>query len=239
MLLYWQLLSSILLLLFLCPSTAICPTRCTCRQDEKGKRKVSCIKGGMLNPIPTEFMDLGMEILEISAPDNNWNVLTLSSVFQKFRQLEEIYIMRSSLFQIGMHTFWGVTTLKVLNLSVNNISVIYDHNFRGLVNLVELNLDDNVIDWLASDVFRHLSELRILTMQRNRLMELVPRVFLTLGKLKVLKLSGNELEELEPDVFKDILVSLLAKRGLYFSVLYIKLTCVFKLLKTLKFSKHI
>lgn len=161
----------------------------------------------MLSPIPVESMDLGMEILEISAPDNKWNMLSLASIFQQFRQLEELHIMKSNLHQIGMHTFWGVPTLKVLNLSFNNLSAVYDHNFRGLVNLVELNLDDNGISRLPSGVFRHMTELRILTLQRNRLLELVPRVFVKLGKLQVLKLSGNELEELDPDVFKDILVS--------------------------------
>lgn len=206
MLLYWQFVSSSLVLLFLCPSTALCPPQCTCRQDEKGKRKVSCTRGGMLNPIPTSAMDPGMEILEISAPNDQWNILTLGSIFQNFRQLEEVHIVRSSLLQIGMHAFWGVPTLKVLNLTFNNLSAVYDHNFRGLANLVELHLDDNAISRLSSGVFRHLTELRILTLQRNRLLELVPRLFVKLGKLEVLKLSGNKLEELDPEVFKDILV---------------------------------
>lgn len=213
MLLHWHLLSSSLVLLFLYPSSALCPSQCSCRQDEKGKRKVSCTKGGMLNPIPTSSMDPGMEILEIVAPEDNRNVLTLGSIFQNFRQLEELHIIRSNILQIGMHAFWGVPSLKVLNLTFNNLSAVYDHNFRGLVNLLELHLDDNAISSLHSGVFKHLTELRILTLQRNRLVELVPRLFVKLGKLQVLKLSGNELNELAPEVFKDILVS----RGISFT----------------------
>lgn len=116
--------------------------------------------------------------------------------------------MRSNILQIGMHAFWGVPSLKVLNLTFNNLSAVYDHNFRGLVNLLELHLDDNAISTLPSGVFKHLTELRILTLQRNRLVELVPRLFVKLGNLQVLKLSGNELKELAPEVFKDILVRL-------------------------------
>lgn len=206
--LYWHLLSSCLLLIWLCPSNALCPSQCHCKQSEKGKRKVTCSKGGMIDPIPTSNMDPGMEVLEITAPTDRWNVLTIGSVFQKFRSLEELHITRSTVLQIGMHAFWGVPSLKVLNLTFNNISAVFDHNFRGLANLVELNLDDNVISRLPSGVFKHLTELRILTVQRNQLRELVPRLFLKLTKLQVLKLSGNNLEELDPEVFKDILVSM-------------------------------
>lgn len=200
-------LSWCLVLIWLYPSIALCPVRCSCKQSERGKRKVSCTKGGMVDPIPTSNMDQGMEFLEISAPDDKWNMLTIGAIFQRFKSLEEVHIVRSTVLHIGMHAFWGVPTLRVLNLTCNNISSVLDHNFRGLVSLVELNLDDNVINNLPIGVFRHLSELRILTLKRNNIKELVPRVFSKLGKLQVLKISGNNIEELNPEVFKDILVS--------------------------------
>ncbi|RZC38686.1 LRR 8 domain containing protein [Asbolus verrucosus] len=209
MLLCWPQLSSCLVLLWLCsPSNALCPSICTCKVTEKGRRKVVCIEGGMVDPIPTTEMDAGMEILEISAPETNWNSLTITPIFQHFKKLEELHIKKSNIHQIGMHVFWGVPSLRLLDLTLNNISGVFDHNFRGLVNLVELNLDDNRIRSLQTGVFKHLTELRILTLQRNLLEELVPRLFLKLGKLHVLKLSGNKFEELNPEVFKDIPVSL-------------------------------
>lgn len=205
---HWHVLSSCLMLIWLCTSSAVCPSDCSCGLGVKGRRTISCLQGGMIDSLPVADMDLGMEVLDISAPQNNWNSLTIGPVFQKFKMLEEIRIRRSNIVQIGMHTFWGVPTLKVLDLTFNNISVVFDHNFRGLVNLVELRLDDNLIERLPSGVFKHLTELRILTLVRNRLEELVPRIFLKLGKLQVLKLSGNKLVELIPEVFKDVLVSL-------------------------------
>lgn len=207
MLLHRHVLSTCLVLLWLLPVSTLCPSECSCRLDEKGRRKVSCFLGEMLDPIPTEDMDIGMEVLEITAPKDRWNYLTLGPIFQQFKKLQEIHIVRSNLMQIVMHAFWGVPSLKILDLHYNNLTVVFDHNFRGLVNLIELNLDDNRIDRLPSGAFKHLSELRILTLQRNNLSELVPRLFLKLTKLQVLKISGNPLMELNPEVFKDILVS--------------------------------
>lgn len=202
-----HVISSCLLLLWsLLPVLTICPSECTCRLDDKGRRKVSCFLGDMIDPIPTDYMDIDMEIIEISAPVKRWNYLTLGSIFQQFKKLQEIHLMRSNIIQIVMHAFWGVPTLKVLNLSYNNLTIVFDHNFRGLVNLIELNLDDNQIDRLPSGAFKHLTELRILTLQRNYLNELVPRLFFKLTKLQVLKISGNPLIELNPEVFKDVLV---------------------------------
>lgn len=204
---HWHVLSSCLLLIWLCTSTNICPSECSCSIDEKGRKTTTCIEGGMIDSVPVNEMSLDMKVLFISAPENNWNSLTIRPVFQKFKTLEEIRIRRSNIVQIGMHSFWGVPTLKVLDFTFNNLSILFDHNFRGLVYLTELHLDDNSIQRLQSGVFQHLTDLKILTLERNRLKELVPRLFLKLSKLQVLKLSGNRLLELPPEVFKDIIVS--------------------------------
>jgi len=124
-------------------------------------------------------------------------------------QLEEIRILRSNIPAIGRHSFWGVPTLKVLDLRLNNISQVVQENFRGLANLRELYLDDNKISDMPSAPFNYLTELRVLSIARNQIYELAPRVFLKLGKLRELDLSGNNLIEMNPEVFKDIQVSLL------------------------------
>ncbi|CAG9825517.1 unnamed protein product [Phaedon cochleariae] len=203
MLLSWHLLSPSLIILWLCSTHSLCPEFCSCKQTEKGQRKTACPKGGM-HHIPTSEMDASMEILEISAPEDLPNSLSISPVFQQFKKLEELVIRRSNVLQIGTHPFWGVPTLRFLDLSLNNITSVMDHNFRGLVNLVELNLDGNRIGRIQVGAFKHLTELRVLTLRSNLLSELVPRIFLKLVKLHVLKLSGNELEEIDPEVFKDV-----------------------------------
>lgn len=167
---------------------------------------MSCNKGGMTS-IPVSEMNPDMEVLEISAPANNHNTLTVGPVLQAFKQLQEVSIRRSNVLQITMHAFWGVPAIKVLDLSQNNITAVFDHNFRGLVNLIELNLDDNRIERVQVGAFKHLTELKVLSLQRNSLSVLVPRIFSKLGKLHVLKLNENILSDIDPDVFKDIPVS--------------------------------
>ncbi|XP_023025152.2 uncharacterized protein [Leptinotarsa decemlineata] len=192
------------MILWLCSTDSLCPESCSCKQTEKGQKKVTCTKGGMRDPIPISRMDLDLEILEISAPVDNLNTLSITPIFQQFKHLEEVVIRRSNIHQITMHAFWGVPSIRVLDLSFNNISGVFDHNFRGLVNLVELNLDHNRIERLQVGAFKHLTELRMLTLRSNKLEELVPRIFLKLAKLHVLKLSENKFEEIDPEVFKDI-----------------------------------
>lgn len=187
-------------------SLAMCPTKCSCYLDQKGRRSVLCKEGGFIGPLNLNNVSLDTEIIKITAPDDNNNMLTMSPVFQSYKKLEEIHITKSNIPQLGMHFFWGLTKLDVLNLSQNNITQPLDHNFRGLDKLKELYLDDNRIQSLPSGTFRYLHELKLLSIQRNRIRDLVNRIFLEIGKLKVLKLSGNNLKELNPEVFRDVQV---------------------------------
>ncbi|CAH1991500.1 unnamed protein product [Acanthoscelides obtectus] len=182
----------------------MCPTKCTCYLDQKGRRAVLCKEGGLVGPLNLNNVSLDTEVIKITAPDDNMNELTMSPVFQSYKKLEEIHITKSNVPQLGMHFFWGLTKLDVLNLSQNNITQPLDHNFRGLSKLKELYLDDNRIISLPSGTFRFLHELKVLSIQRNRIEELTPRIFLEVAKLRVLKLSGNHLRELNPEVFKDV-----------------------------------
>lgn len=199
----FEVLKWLTMLLLCTSSSATCPSFCVCNQDERGKRKVTCLSGGMTD-IPTTEMDPNTEVIHIEAPQDNPNTLTISPMFQHFKKLEEVQIRRSGVLQIGMHSFWGVPTIRLLDLVANKIAAISDHNFRGLVNLIELNLDRNRLSNLPSGVFKHLTELRILSLKFNLINELVPRLFLKLGKLHVLKLSGNPFDDLDPEAFKDV-----------------------------------
>lgn len=194
-----------------------CPRDCTCFLDIRGRRQITCARGGMSDPIPIQSMDQQVEVLVITAPYNYSNDLTIGPIFQQFNRLEELHIVRSNVPAIGRHSFWGVPTLQTLNLTQNNISHVLDYNFRGLANLLELHLDDNRIESMPSETFRYLQELRVLSLARNRITKLVPRLFLMLGKLHQLDLSGNRLMDLNPDVFKDVQVGDISSMNRSFS----------------------
>ncbi|KAK5646507.1 hypothetical protein RI129_004971 [Pyrocoelia pectoralis] len=193
---------------WMCSSSAIpCPTVCSCFLDTRGRKVVSCNQGG-LTAIPFKEMESRIELINVSAPEYNLNTLTMDPTIQDFKFLEEIHITSSNIPELGVHLFWNLKKLSVLNLSQNNITQPLDASFRGLSNLKELYLDDNRIHSLPSGTFRYLLSLKILSLQRNRIREMMPRMFEELGKLQVLKLSGNYLRELNPESFKDVLKDL-------------------------------
>lgn len=185
----------------------MCPDTCSCYLDGKGRRTVSCQEGGMTGPLTLHGVEQKIEVLKISAPENNMNLLTMSPNIQAFNKLEEIHITRSNIPILGQNFFYDLRKLEILNLSQNNITQPLDHNFRGLDKLKELYLDDNRIISLPSATFRYLKELRVLSIQRNRIQGLMPRMFIELSKLRVLKLNGNNIGHLPAEVFADIKVS--------------------------------
>ncbi|XP_049822408.1 leucine-rich repeats and immunoglobulin-like domains protein 1 isoform X2 [Aethina tumida] len=185
-------------------SIASCPSRCTCTLDTKGRKLVSCTKGGMTGSVNLDGVALDTEVLKISAPEDNMNDLHMSPILQSYKKLEEIHITRSNIPQLGLHFFYGLKKLDVLNLSENNITQTLPNNFRGLDKLKELYLDDNRIHSLPSNSFQYLKDLKVLSVQRNRLSTLVISLFHPIPHLKVLKLSGNNLRELNPEAFLDI-----------------------------------
>lgn len=186
---------------------AICPDKCRCGLDNKGRKSIHCLEGDMLS-IPVSDMNIDTETIVISAPNEMLsNMLTIGPIFtqpKRFNQLQEIHIVMSNVPSIGQFSFWGLQNLRILNLTHNNISTILDQNFRGLVNLQSLYLDYNRIEEMPSETFHHLHDLEILSLSHNRISVLVPRLFRMLGKLMELDLSHNPLVELVPEVFKDI-----------------------------------
>nr|XP_022907421.1 phospholipase A2 inhibitor-like [Onthophagus taurus] len=158
----------------------------------------------MSGPLSLTEMETSVQVLRITAPDDNLNALTMSPNIRTFTNLEEIHITKSNVPILGQHFFYGLKRLLILDLSQNNITQPLDHNFNGLNFLQELYLDDNRIYSLPSGTFRYLKELRILSIQRNKMQEMPPSVFQQLDKLQELKISGNLFGVLSPEVFKDI-----------------------------------
>ncbi|KAK7071585.1 hypothetical protein SK128_008072, partial [Halocaridina rubra] len=194
-----------LLVLWTCLSAvAACPRECRCSLDERGRRSVRCVNGGMRDPLPVLDMGDDTEVIVVAAPHYNPNTLTLGPIFKGLKQLEEVHITRSSIPAIGAHSFWGLHKLHVLNLTRNHISALMDTNFRGADALRHLDLSYNRIQSVPSAVFRHVRHLRTLTIAHNVIPELVPRIFFGLARLERLDLSFNPLGDLQPERFSDV-----------------------------------
>ncbi|XP_067625979.1 carboxypeptidase N subunit 2 [Eurosta solidaginis] len=177
-----------------------CPKECKCDVDEKNRRQVLCIKGG-LSTVPVSQIEPDVRVIMIKGPGNN---VTIGPYFQNFSGLEVLRIIDSQVPSMGYEFFWGLIKLRILDLSGNNITIVNRNSLRGQDNLHELDLSRNKIFNISSSTFDHLTELHRLSLADNSIMELVPRNFFLLNKLKYLDLSGNPLQDLPPDVFRDV-----------------------------------
>ena len=60
-----------------------CPVEvCRCGLDPRGRVKVVCDRGDLVDPIPIRTMDPLTEVLIIAAPDDKPNSLTIGPIFQ-------------------------------------------------------------------------------------------------------------------------------------------------------------
>uniref|UniRef100_A0A8C4NAL0 LRRNT domain-containing protein n=1 Tax=Eptatretus burgeri TaxID=7764 RepID=A0A8C4NAL0_EPTBU len=90
------------------------------------------------------------------------------------------------------------TSVSVLLLFSNNISVIQAGAFSGFTHLEELDLGNNRhLHWLVADMFRGLENLHTLHLYRCGLRELPDGVFAGLRQLQHLYLQQNQLVYLQ------------------------------------------
>ena len=184
--------------------SSTCPEICSCRMDERGRRKVLCERGNMKNPINILDMPENTQILIITAPHHKQNSLSLGPIFKSLRRLEEIHIKWSAVPNIGAHSFWRLKHLKILNLTHNCFSNIMETNFKGIISLEKLDLSYNIIESIPSAVFRYVPNLSSLDLSHNRMNSLVTRVFFGLSKLEYLDLSHNPIKKLSSEVLSDV-----------------------------------
>ncbi|XP_063873104.1 platelet glycoprotein V-like [Scylla paramamosain] len=181
-----------------------CPHVCFCPLDARGRLQVLCTTGGLMDPLPVLEMPENMEVLEVGAPQDRLNTLTLGPIFKSHTDLEHLSVTRSRVPALGAHSFWGLRRLYTLNVSHNALTAVMDSNFRGAESLQTLDLSHNQIESVPSAVFRHVSRLRHLNLAHNRIPELVARVFYGLKNLRTVDLSYNPLGILPYDRFNDI-----------------------------------
>ncbi|XP_070496692.1 chondroadherin-like isoform X2 [Chironomus tepperi] len=181
-------------------SLSKCPLDCYCDLDPTGRYYTECNEPNFSEFKDTDY-DRKMEVIIIRDPKHP---LTIGPVFSRFKKLETLKIVGANIPAIGERSFWGVTSLRSLDLSFNNITLINTENFYDQKNLVELNLSSNKIGRVPSGSFSYLISLRILNLADNSLKELLPRTFQGLSKLRYLDLSENPLNDLTPNVLRDV-----------------------------------
>lgn len=89
-----------------------CPVECVCSLDEKGRIQNICNRGGWQG-IPISSLDSNVEVLIIRGPRN---YITIGPIFDKFKHLEVLRITDSNVPSVGINSFWGVPSLRILGI---------------------------------------------------------------------------------------------------------------------------
>lgn len=113
-------------------------------------------------------------------------------------------IFTPSYFTLDKNKFRNMSKLWGLNISYNNIHVLFNYSFTGLENLFVLGLKDASIYFIGDATFLPLKKLVFLDLENNPFPKTNPfkkEMFEGLEKLEVLLLGGCSITDFDEDSF--------------------------------------
>ncbi|CAF0801271.1 unnamed protein product [Brachionus calyciflorus] len=113
-------------------------------------------------------------------------------------------LSRNGINQIVPLAFATSNKTETLDLSFNNLTILYSKSFYGMINLKTLDLSFNQISQFESDVFKENSSLAFLHLENNFLKYLNGNIFDNLQWLRLLNLECNQIEVLDTNTFKNL-----------------------------------
>jgi Leucine-rich repeat (LRR) protein len=119
----------------------------------------------------------------------------------RLRRLEEISLSYNTIRSFKIE---GLSALKKLNLSNNQIERIKAGSFADLSNLEALYFSFNRIRDIDADAFASLSQLNILDLYSNSMTTINKRTFGGLFCLKTLSMGNNSIGYVHPEAFDDL-----------------------------------
>lgn len=136
---------------------AFCPSRCACDISATNQLQVIC-SGHFVHDFPLEKLRKDVEVLTIEPEvkcgkipgqgdrcNRTENQISLGPIYQHLRLLKELRIRFSQVPNVGHRTMWGLSGLRVLDLSHNKLTNVVEQNFEGLYSLKELCLANNQV----------------------------------------------------------------------------------------------
>lgn len=83
---------------------------------------------GNMKQVPIKEFDEEINVIVIRKPKH---ILSIGAVFQSFRKLEILRVVEANVPAIGMHSFWGVPSLRVLGLLTSTLPMWTLQHFLG------------------------------------------------------------------------------------------------------------
>uniref|UniRef100_A0AAY5K7X6 TIR domain-containing protein n=2 Tax=Esox lucius TaxID=8010 RepID=A0AAY5K7X6_ESOLU len=126
--------------------------------------KVLCGKRN-LEVIPTDIPQ-NVSILDLAI--NNVSKIGMMD-FQGLSKLRIVNISWNQISEVNNGALGHLKALQELNLAHNRLTTLSEHLFQGLANLSLLRLDDNLITTIGSSSFQHLFNLKTVNLTNNKL----------------------------------------------------------------------
>lgn len=167
----------------------------------KGLRVLN-VRGNRLELLVDRQLASLEQLRHLDVSQNNI-VEMAGQVFGTTRQLEYIDLSQNRLKELPA-SLTGMTELRTLDISNNQLATIAVDMFSSLGRLEELRVANNRVRTLQRGALRGLPHLEYLDLSSNELAVIEPNAIRNLPQLKELVLADNQLEELGDRVCEDL-----------------------------------
>ncbi|XP_045499458.1 leucine-rich repeat transmembrane neuronal protein 3 [Colias croceus] len=178
----------------------LCPKQCDCDSDN-GLNRAICVDQNIISValgVPKEVQVYSLSRNVISELDN--------FCFKElgYKSIKVLDLSYNQIFWIGLHAFAGLNQLTELNLSNNRLRYFPSDVFWYTPDLNILDLSANMFESLKNEPFIAHSKLQVLNLNSCRIKSLPDRMFTRLPNLKKLDLSENYMVTVNLDVLRPL-----------------------------------
>lgn len=129
--------------------------------------------------------------------DLSGNLLSSAEIkpglFQGLSSLKELDISQNQIDRLRKKTFWDLDTLETLKLASNKLRELPNKLLRNMQSLKTLVLSKNLLTQVSNEALQGAKQLNQLLLDNNLIEELEDQVFTNLSSVSVLDLSYNNL----------------------------------------------
>ncbi|XP_037940376.1 toll-like receptor Tollo [Teleopsis dalmanni] len=153
-----------------------------------------------------KFHICGSSLISLDVSSNKISIFP-SAILSGLSFLKYLNLSRNNINFVADRAFEALFSLSVLDLSDNHLTSLPPELFAETKLMKELYVKNNSINILAPGLFNHLHELRLLDLSMNSLNSqwVNPETFIGLRQLILLDLSYNRINKLESNIFQSLL----------------------------------
>lgn len=117
-----------------------------------------------------------------------------NQAFNGLKSLASLYLQQNCIQAVQSQLEPVKSTLKLLDMSSNRLTVVGSNCFSKCHSLLGLRLVNNSIELIESDAFSGLVSLQYIDLSRNQIKELNPELFVDAIELTSISLYANSIE---------------------------------------------